>query len=113
MDRCFIDLLAYVRVLDLLDNDADRFLLEAAKTSLTIIDTVFYVPICEALHSAATTNESAEFRARIDLAIPRVAEEVGVQLIHIQGQPVQRAEAACERIMSRARHISFTRDTAP
>src|ERR1019366_1837045 len=43
-DRCLLDLLAYVRVLDVLDQAALEMLQEVALTSLASIDVIFYVP---------------------------------------------------------------------
>jgi hypothetical protein len=93
-DRCLLDLLAYVRVLDLLDQAALNLLREIALTSFSNIDLVFYVPICDAIRNTHTIVETAEFRARIDAAIPIVAGELGIRIASVEGEPAERAEQA-------------------
>jgi len=93
-DRCLIDLLAYVRVLGLLEEPALRLLQEATLTSLIAIDLILFVPLCDALRDTGTTVETPEFRARIDAAIPAVARELGVQVVAIEGEQAERAQKA-------------------
>jgi predicted ATPase len=106
-DRCLIDLLAYVRVLGLLEEPALRMLQEATLTSLEGIDLILFVPMCDALRDTGTAVETPEFRARIDAAIPAVAQELGVQIVAVEGEPAERAAKAFSLVAEGAHGIAF------
>jgi AAA domain len=106
-DRCLLDLLAYARVLGLLEEPAHRMLREVTLTSLGAIDLVFFVPMCDALRDAGTAVESPEFRARIDASIPVIAQELGVEIVAIEGEPAERAAKAFNLVRGAAHSIAF------
>jgi predicted ATPase len=107
-DRCLIDLLAYVRVLGLLEEPASWMLKEATLTSLETIDLILFVPICDVLRNAGTAVETPEFRARIDAAIPTIARELGVQIVTVEGEPAERAAKAFSLVAKVTHEIAFT-----
>jgi predicted ATPase len=106
-DRCLLDLLAYVRVLGLFGNPAYSMLQEVALNSLGVIDLVFFVPMCDALRDAGTVLEPPEFRARIDTAISAIAQELGVDIVTIEGEPAERAAMAFDFVARAAHRIAF------
>lgn len=106
-DRCLLDLLAYVRVLGLLREPAYRMLQEVARTSLGAIDLVFFVPMCDALRDGGTALEPPDFRWRIDAAISAVAQELGVEIVAIEGEPAERATKAFHLVTGAAHRLAF------
>jgi hypothetical protein len=79
---------------------------EIAIASLKTIDLVFFVPMCDALRHAGTTLEPPNFRAQIDAALPVVARELGVEIVTIEGDPVERTAKAFS-LVAGAAHGTF------
>jgi hypothetical protein len=80
---------------------------EVALTSLGTIDLVFFVPMCDAFRDAGTAQEPPEFRARIDAAISAVAQELGVEIVAIEGEPAERAAKAFRLVAEASHGIAF------
>lgn len=111
-DRCLLDLLAYVRILGLLNGPALRMLQEVTLTSLKAIDLILFVPMCEAIRNAGTVVEPPEFRAQIDTAIPMIAQELGVHMVAVEGTPPERVAKAFSFVVKIAQGVAFDQRNA-
>ena len=104
-DRCLLDLLAYDRVLGLLGEGAHRMLEEVALTSFATIDSVLFIPMCDSLRNSGTGLEPHDFRARVDAAIPAIAQELGINIVAIEGKPDERVAKALGLVVMTAREV--------
>ncbi len=88
LDRCFVDLLAYTRILCSEDVFLTRLVEELTQASLARIGVIVHVPFGRSVVDTRPCREPGGFRASIDLGIAQILRELKVRPLVVGDGPV-------------------------